>query len=357
MGNDGGSIPTRRELVKEAARDPTVSELKAARLEQQEYAWTTDPISEKPLRRPVVSDSAGRLYRKESVVEYLLAVAGGDEGVQVAGKSREEVERILGGRVKSLKDVVEVLFTPASTPEVPGQTPATAKIDITHGNELYICPITNKPLGPAAKAVYLVPCGHAFAGAAIKEVQREEKRCLVCSEAYAENDVVGILPVDEVEIARLEVRVRMLREKGLSHGLKKVKGEKREKKNKKHASVEGTNGATMPSTVENEDKAPQLTSSTKLEPLSRPSSTKPPSTSTTTTSSSGINNPSTASLTAKVLAEQDARNKKRKLAQNDNIESLYASGPNKKATTDAGATGRNTDFMTRGYSIPVKGKR
>ena len=62
----------------------------------------------------------------------------------------------------------------------------------------------------------------------------------------------------------------------------------------------------------------------------------------------GIKNASTASLTAKVLAEEQAKAKRRKLGANDTIKSLFSSGD--KAIKDG-------DFMTRGYSIPAAAKR
>lgn len=37
----------------------------------------------------------------------------------------------------------------------------------------WVCPITNKRLGPGVKVVYLVPCGHAFTETAIKEMPGE----------------------------------------------------------------------------------------------------------------------------------------------------------------------------------------
>lgn len=161
MGNDGGSIPTRRELVKEAARALTTTQLKETQNEQQEYAWGHDPLTRKPLARPVVSDSSGKLYNKDSILEYLLP---SDDESQKA-----EAEKILEGRVKSLKDVVEVKFEVDSGAEskegrANGGTGRTEK---------WICPITNRELGPGAKAVYLVPCGHAFAGSVVKEVSGE----------------------------------------------------------------------------------------------------------------------------------------------------------------------------------------
>ena len=92
MGNDGGSIPTRRELVKEAARNPSAAQVKESQHEQQEYQWTTDPISRQPLVQPVVSDSSGKLYNKATILEYL-----------VEGTRKEDFERETQGAVKSLK--------------------------------------------------------------------------------------------------------------------------------------------------------------------------------------------------------------------------------------------------------------
>ena len=37
----------------------------------------------------------------------------------------------------------------------------------------WVCPITKKILGPGVKAVYLVPCGHAFLASVVKEMPGE----------------------------------------------------------------------------------------------------------------------------------------------------------------------------------------
>jgi hypothetical protein len=145
--------------------------LKESLQEQQEFYWTTDPISNKPLSRPIVSDSSGRLYNKDSILEYLLP---SDDP-----SSKIEAEKILQGAVKSLKDVVEVKFELDKD--------ASAVQNGSSKGERYICPMTNKPLGPGSKAVYLVPCGHAFSAAAIKEVSGDaEGKCLQVSLAAIE---------------------------------------------------------------------------------------------------------------------------------------------------------------------------
>lgn len=289
MGNDGGSIPTRRELVKEAAKDKTTTQVKEVQHEQQEYYWTTDPISREPLTQPVVSDSSGKLYNKSTILEYLVESA-----------RKEDADTITQGAIKSLKDVVEVKF----------EIDTAATSSVVNG-EAWKCPITGDKLGPGSKAVYLVPCGHAFSGSAIKEVSGE--KCLTCESEYATNDVIPILPTGATDIARLALRVKTLQEKGLAHSLKKSSGGKKRKKGKEE------NG-------EVEEKVKK-----------------------TKEDSSGINNSSAASIAAKVLKEQELSKKKK--MQNENVKSLFSTRDQSKPI------GKSADFMTRGFSVPSENKR
>lgn len=294
MGNDGGSIPTRRELVKEAARNPSAAQVKESQHEQQEYQWTTDPISRQPLAQPVVSDSSGKLYNKATILEYL-----------VEGTRKEEAERETQGAVKSLKDIVEVKFELDSDAD----GASTAK-------QAWKCPVTGDKLGPGSKAVYIVPCGHAFSGAAIKEVSGE--KCLTCDVEYASNDIIPINSLVDTDIARLSLRAKTLQEKGLSHSLKKASGggKKRKKRDEQttDAAADGGDSTTKVKTAlaGKED------------------------------SSNKINNSSTASLTAKVM-QQTEQSKKRKM-DNDNVKSLFS---NRDQTA---ALGNSAGFMTRGFS-------
>ncbi|KAH6880770.1 Rtf2 RING-finger-domain-containing protein [Thelonectria olida] len=260
MGNDGGSIPRRNELVKNHARAPTVSELKATALESLSHAWAHCALSDEPLDLDtLVSDWRGRLYNYEAILKGLMP---SDEPADVTPSS-------LG--IKSLRDV--------------------AKLKISKSGKKWVCPISMKELGPAVKAVYLVPCGHVFAEVAIKEIQ--DKTCPECAAEYAPNNIIPVLATSKDDIGRLQTRIDDLRSQGLTHTLKKDKSEKKEKKKKRKnddlreeetkAASNGTNGE----------------SKSKKKEDSR---------------ISGINNSLAASLTAKVLAEQDERNKRRKLA-------------------------------------------
>jgi hypothetical protein len=309
MGNDGGSIPTRRELVKNAARNPNTTELKATQHEAQTHAWTHCPLSNRPLVEPIVSDSAGTLYNKDAILEFLLPQ---DESAPAT--LAKEKEAVLDGRVKGLRDVVDVRFT----------------ISREAKDEKKVCPITSKELGPSTRAVYLVPCGHAFAEAAIRELAAE--MCTECNEPYASENIIPILPLAQEDVARLAARAAKLRASGLTHSLKKAPGGKKRKKNAE------SEAAPAEAKANGEEK--------KQDAKPRAEEGTPPVTQARNgvAASSGIKNAATASLTSRVLGEQEERNKRRKLEMNDNLKTLFS-----KSKYDA-----QGDFMTRGFSIPKK---
>ncbi|KAK7524607.1 DUF602 domain protein [Phyllosticta citriasiana] len=311
MGNDGGSIPTRRELVKEAARNPTTTEIKQAQQEQESHRWSTCPLSNKPLSRPIVSDCNGKLYNKDAVLEYLLPAD--DDDPNAAVRKVEQSENVLRGSIKSLRDIVEVKFET-------DKDDAGKERKTEDGREIWVCPITREPLGPGSKAVYLVPCGHAFRGTAIKEAGGE-RVCLECNMAYEARDIISIIPTSEEENTKLDERNKTLSASGLTHSLKKAPGGKKRKK-----------GADAEKTFDSSRSKEKI-----KEAVAKPSD--------------GIKNSATASLTAKVLAEQEKKNKRRKVERNENLSSLFSSKDPAKVST------RNTDFMNRGFDIPAQAKR
>jgi hypothetical protein len=253
MGNDGGSIPKRRELVKDAARAPTISQLKATVLESLGHAWEHCALSGDKLDlESVVSDWRGRLYNYEAILNGLMpADEPTDEPADVTPAS-------MG--IRSLRDV--------------------AKLKFSKNGDKWVCPISMKEMGPLTKSVYLIPCGHVFAEVAIKEIQ--EKTCPECAEEFSQDNVIPILPTSEKEVGRLEKRMEDLRAAEQTHTLKKDKSEKKKKRKLDENKTE-KNGS---------------------EPSKKEASGK----------MSGINNPMAATLTARVMAEQDEMNKRRKMA-------------------------------------------
>ncbi|KAJ5727140.1 hypothetical protein N7493_004960 [Penicillium malachiteum] len=319
MGNDGGSIPTRRELVKEAARAPSTAQVKEVQREQQEHAWTTCLLSHKALARPIVSDSVGNLYNKDAVIQFLIP---GDDGEGISSKS--DCEEILCGRVKSLRDVVELHFEiDTELTEHPSDKINAHRHERREG---WICPITAKPLGPSVKSVYLVPCGHVFAEEAIRQLKGD--KCLQCDQPYTEDNIISILTTKAEDKQRLIARGQKLAEQGLTHSLKKAPGSK---KRKKHAATEN-DAANATADATNSASGPINRSNT-----------------STPTPGSGIKNAAAAKIAARVRDEQDEKNKRRKVAGlNENLESLFTKKEDGKKTGD---------FMTRGFTIPASARR
>ncbi|KAB8270811.1 Rtf2 RING-finger-domain-containing protein [Aspergillus minisclerotigenes] len=307
MGNDGGSIPTRRELVREAARAPSTAQVKEAQRELQEHYWKTCPLSHKPLMRPIVADCVGNMYNKDAILKFLLP------GEEIEGiSSKADCEEILCGRVKGLRDVVELKFE-IDTEQ--SQHPST-KLDKQEG---WICPVTAKQLGPNVKAVYLVPCGHVFSEEAVRQLKGD--KCLQCNESYTEENVIPILPTKSEDKQQLVARAQKLAEQGLTHSLKKAPGSKKRKKQANGDSAE-TEGASRSNT-----------------------STPKPS------ASNGIKHAATAMLTARVLEEENEKKKRRKMmGLNENLDSLFT-----KDSKDGKMN--NADFMTRGFTLPAGSRK
>jgi len=317
MGNDGGSIPKRRELVKEAARNPTVSELKATIFESLNHAWTHDPISSEPIDlETVVSDWRGRLYNYETILKGLMPGSNAESKDDNNTNSDDKTTSAGNGEsptifatelsftstgIKSLRDVVKLKFK-RYTPPPTGNSKKE--------KEIFACPVTLKELGASTKSVYLVPCGHVFAEQAIQMITTtdtttettatEKEVCPECSEPFNKSeDVIPILPTDKADIQRLAKRMEDLRAKGLTHSLKKDKSASKEKKKNKRSADEANNANGDDLNKEKESKKVKKNTSTSDSISSRVS---------------GINNPATAALTARVLADQDEAMKRRKLA-------------------------------------------
>jgi len=305
MGNDGGSIPTRRELVKSPTRTKTTSELRTASSDNSSYHWTYCPLSKRPLEKTsIVSDSLGRLFNKDAVLEWLInpeAFGDGEEVMKVAS-------------VKGLKDLVDVKFE-------------VDKVDTVEGNgngekkEIWVCPVTKKELGPGSHAVYLVPCGHVFAESAVKEIKEEV--CLVCSEPFTKNNVIKINPTEPADISRLKSRRKDLISKGLTHSLKKLTSKKR--KNKDISSISEEPKSSSINTAANGESVSSISKETNRSSKS-------------------------SDLAAKVLGNVEERSKRPKTELSDNVKSLFTSS----SKNGGSAKPRNSEFMTRGFTMPVE---
>jgi hypothetical protein len=151
MGNDGGSIPDRRDLVK--------SKPKAEQADKQNQVrarWFFCALSKRPLQEPIVSCALGKLYNKDALLEYLLDKSAFGDGEEICG------------HIRSLKDVVTLKLTPNPI------SPSKSSIDdgTADFHPRFVCPLTQKEMTGIVPFVYISVCGCVFSTAALKAMTR-----------------------------------------------------------------------------------------------------------------------------------------------------------------------------------------
>jgi len=211
MGCDGGSIPTRDELVKQKQKQAKVDQNILNRVH-----WFSCALSKKSLSAPVVSCGLGKLYNRDAILEFLLdrnAYGDGD---------------LICQHIKSLKDVVTLQLEPN-----PSFSESHSPSLTNHDQEpvsRYVCPITMKEMNGKHRFVYLDTCGCVMSEQALKEVP--SKTCIKCTTPFESFNVIVLNPRAEeqeaMEVALMEKQARILAEKKEKKEKKKAKSSKKE---------------------------------------------------------------------------------------------------------------------------------
>ncbi|KAG5650718.1 hypothetical protein H0H81_011265 [Sphagnurus paluster] len=215
MGNDGGSIPDRRDLVKSKPKAE-----QADKANQTRARWFFCALSKRKLQEPVVSCALGKLYNKDSIIEYLLDKSAYGDGEKICG------------HIRSLKDIKTLTLCPN-----PARTPPTTS-DSEHPQ--FICPLTLKEMNGIQPFIYLAPCGCVLSHAGLRAVSsssssstpppeadtaKELALCPQCATKYdPAQDVVALNPSSEEEFSlRMAMEQRRLLEPSKSKKNKKRK--------------------------------------------------------------------------------------------------------------------------------------
>jgi len=284
MGNDGGSIPDRRDLVRNRPKAE-----QADKANQTRARWYFCALSKRKLQEPVVSCALGKLYNKDSIIEYLLDRAAYGDGEKICG------------HIRSLKDVKTLTLTPNPAPPAPESTSSSTE------RSPFVCPLSIKEMNGVQPFVYLVTCGCVFTQAGLKTmsgVQSKKKDgdkaedeldiCPQCAKKFSPvDDVVTINPSQEEEDS---MRLKMERKRLLEPP-------KKAKKRKNAASEEDSDPPAKKQAV-----LPSM-------------------------------NPSIAAASRAVVSGLALEEAKRKAGMSDAVKSLYESADGKK---------RKETFMTMG---------
>ncbi|KAJ6500340.1 DUF602-domain-containing protein [Mycena sanguinolenta] len=198
MGNDGGSIPDRRDLVRNKPKAAAVD-----KANQTRARWNFCALSKRRLQEPIVSCALGKLYNKDAVIEFLLDRDAYGDGENICG------------HIRSLKDVKTLTLTANPAPAVPGTEPSE--------RPQFVCPLTLKEMNGTMPFVYLRPCGCVFSAAGLNALrssppdsaqEAEKDTCPQCAAKYSHSaDCVPLNPtLEEEERLRFALEAQRLLE-------------------------------------------------------------------------------------------------------------------------------------------------
>ncbi len=169
----------------------------------------------------------GKLYNKDSILEYLLDKSAYGDGEDICGHIRSLKVRItcfidFFTCLICEQDVKTLSLTPNPTPPSP---------DATTNHAQFICPITLKEMNGLLPFVYIATCGCVFSQAGLKNVSTTPKEedgeqldvCPQCAKKFSRtSDIIPLNPQPEEEERMREAMER----KRLSEPPKKSKKRK-----------------------------------------------------------------------------------------------------------------------------------
>lgn len=176
MGCDGGTIPKRDELVK-TKKKPEQKD----KIADLAFKWRNCAISQEALVQPIMACELGRLYNKESVLEFLI-----DRSKFECATSFEHL--------RGLKDLKELSLTenPAVSKEKSAEK-GDGYIDMQVAD--YICPIAAQEMNGKYRFCFLWSCSCVLSERALKEIKTQT--CPKCGKTYTETDIVTLNGTEE----------------------------------------------------------------------------------------------------------------------------------------------------------------
>ncbi|KAG6894940.1 hypothetical protein C0992_003847 [Termitomyces sp. T32_za158] len=235
MGNDGGSIPDRRDLVRNRPKAE-----QADRANQTRARWFFCALSKRKLEEPVVSCALGKLYNKDSIIEYLLDKSAYGDGETICGHIRSlkvtlSTSRLFLFLTNKPQDVkrLNLALNPSRAPMPDGSE-----------RPQFICPLTLREMNGLVPFVYLSTCACVFSQAGLKtvtETSDELSLCPQCGKKYSPaTDTLQLNPSPEEEENMREAmeRQRLLEPPSKKTGKKRkavAEGEEEPSKKKKEA--------------------------------------------------------------------------------------------------------------------------
>lgn len=173
MGCDGGTIPTRDELVK-TKKKPEQKDLDSVRL----FKWQHCALTQEPLDKPIVACELGRLYNKEAIIEKLL-------------NAKSEGSSQGADHIKSLKDVKELQLEP--NPAFKDKASVGDGGYVDRSISPWICPLTSQEMNGKFRFVFDWSNGKVMSKRAYRMLKADQ------AAAIAEENLIVINPDENSE--------------------------------------------------------------------------------------------------------------------------------------------------------------
>jgi len=205
MGCDGGTIPTRDELVK-TKKKPEQKDPNSVRL----YKWQHCALTQEPLQKPVVACELGRMYNKEAIIEKLLNAKS--EGTS---SDRDRVAE----HIRNLKDVKELQLEPNPAFKGNGSIVGDGGYNDTDKAQ-WICPLTTQEMNGRFPFVFDWSDGKVLSKKAYKMLKEDkastisEENLIILNPEWGEKDA---------DLMRTKMDARRARVKALKKAAKEGK--------------------------------------------------------------------------------------------------------------------------------------
>jgi len=210
-GNDGGSIPTRGEMVKikkyTKKSDSSIS---------RRLRWITCAITRQPLVQPIVADALGNIFNKEALIKSLI-------------------EKTISPRynhIRSLKHIYDVNFT--FNPKYDPTQPVYVGVEVEEFDSPFECPITGVPANGQHSFSLIITCGHVLSDKGLQQIDLQNACCFVCQKTFSRGDILQLNPDEETQ-ERIRSRINELNKRAVKEKFeeKKISKETKNEQGKK----------------------------------------------------------------------------------------------------------------------------
>eukprot|EP00759_Apiculatamorpha_spiralis_P012797 PhF_6_TR19687/c0_g1_i1/m.28741 len=171
MGLDGGTITTRKDIVK-TTEEKLVSSV-TEKVDKSRDIWTLCAASEKPLWSPIVACGLGKLYRKEDIIEELLRRKHHQRKTSIEnGEEQPDESYVIPGNVQhihTLKDVRDIILTP-NGPKAEALLQQN-EMCVSRDERLCLwkCPVLGSVCNGLTPFVYFIPCNHVMSFESVRQ--------------------------------------------------------------------------------------------------------------------------------------------------------------------------------------------